>query len=92
MAIYAYLYVQLHLVMGVNLYRRYEEWFILARPRILRVTWQECGRAGRDGEPSSLCPCLHGLLLGRLVKKSMKVYVQARVGRRKILMDNFGYQ
>ena len=52
---------------------------------------QECGHAGRDGEPSSCCLVYNGLLLG-CCDKEMKVYVQTKECRRKILMDNFGYQ
>jgi superfamily II DNA helicase RecQ len=53
---------------------------------------QECGRAGRDREPSSCCLVYNGLLLG-CCDKEMKVYVQTKECRRKILMDdNFGYQ
>lgn len=52
---------------------------------------QECGRAERDGLPST-CVLLHNGLLSAHCDKDMKHYVSTTECRRKVLITHFGFE
>lgn len=74
--------------MGVNC-KRVRRVIHFGPSKSVELYVQECGRAGRDGLPST-CVLLYNGLLSSYCDSDIKQYVQIEQCRRKWLMDQFG--
>ena len=75
--------------MGVNC-KRVRRIIHFGPSKSVEMYVQECGRAGRDGLPST-CILLYNGLLSTHSEKDMKEYLSSSECRRKWLMSHFGF-